>query len=161
MRVRVKFALPFFLVILLFAQENSNPNKQLVTQFIETVYNQRKLNQIVDFIAPDYTEYTNGVTTTTAASVIKTIKFLEESASDFKLEIKDIIAEGDKVMVLWQYRGLNTEYNQQVALSGVYIARIVDNKITEGWQIFDNFTRMKQLGFKVTAPSDSSTQEIK
>ena len=137
------------------AQNERDANKKLIENFIENIFNERELNQISDYVTPDYIEHSNGVTTSSVASLIKTVKFLEETADDFHLEIEQILAEQDNVMVLWNYQGFNKEYQKKVALSGVFIARIADDKIVEGWQIFDNFTRLKQLGFEVIAPPDS------
>jgi predicted SnoaL-like aldol condensation-catalyzing enzyme len=150
------FILSLFIILL--AQNKPQDNKEMMHNFIETVFNQRDLNRISDYVAPDYTEHTNGVTTSSVASLIKTVKFLEETANDFQLSIEQTIAEEDNVMILWDYRGFNQEYKKTVALSGVYIARINENKIVEGWQIFDNFTRMKQLGFEVVVQTDSLSQ---
>jgi predicted SnoaL-like aldol condensation-catalyzing enzyme len=154
----LKWLLLSLLVVALYAQDGTAANKKMVGKFIETIFNQRDLNHISDYVAPDYTEHANGITTKSVASLIKTVKFLEETADDFHLEIEYMIAEEDKVMVLWSYKGSNKEYKKTVALSGVFIARISENKIAEGWQIFDNFTRMKQLGFDVVAPADSLSQ---
>jgi predicted SnoaL-like aldol condensation-catalyzing enzyme len=146
------------LFITLWAQDKALDNKKMMQNFIETIFNQRDLNRISDYVAPDYTEHANGIATNSVASLIKTVKFLEETADDFRLKIEQEIAEEDRVMVLWHYQGFNKEYKKAVTLSGVFIARIVENKIAEGWQIFDNFTRMKQLGFEVAAPADSLSQ---
>jgi predicted SnoaL-like aldol condensation-catalyzing enzyme len=154
----LKFVFMFSFIITLWAQGKTLDNKKMMQNFIETIFNQRDLNRISDFVSPDYTEHANGITSNSVASLIKTVQFLEETADDFKLKIEQAISEEDRVMILWTYQGFNKEYKKTVTLSGVFIARIVDNKIAEGWQIFDNFTRMKQLGFEVVVPADSLSQ---
>lgn len=68
-------------------------------------------------------------------------------------EIDELIAEGDKVMVRWTFRG--THQGAYLALpptfkpltfSGVYIFRIASNRIAEVWVLWDQLGEWQQLG---------------
>jgi general stress protein 26 len=66
--------------------------------------------------------------------------------------IDEMIAEGDRVMVRWSGRGTqDQEYfglpptHKPVALSGIYIFRIADDKIAEVWNLWDRLGEWQQL----------------
>ena len=67
--------------------------------------------------------------------------------------VKEIIASGNKLVKYWQFKGKHTgEFfgipatNKDVDVIGCTIATIVDGKITEEQDFFDNFEFFKQLG---------------
>jgi predicted ester cyclase len=73
--------------------------------------------------------------------------------------VEDQIAEGDKVLTRWRFRGTNTgEFlgapptGREISVSGTHIHRIVDGKIVEIWAQPDAFTFMSQLGL-ISAPA--------
>ena len=67
--------------------------------------------------------------------------------------LHEIIAEGDKVVARWtlqathegDYMGIAAT-REQVAMSGVYIIRFVDDKQVEWWLEADFLGLMQQLG---------------
>ncbi len=67
--------------------------------------------------------------------------------------IDQMIAEGDRVMVHWAGQGVQQgEYfgipatGKPVKLSGMYIFRIVNDKITDVWNMWDQLGEWQQLG---------------
>jgi C-1 hydroxylase len=130
-------------------------NKKLIMRLFDEGFNQRNLNIIDELIVPDYIEHINGVSARGSIAIIKTIKWLEETAPDFVLKVEEIIAEKDKVVLQWRFEGTNVVFGKKVVLNGIYIGRIEENKIVEGWQIFDNYQRFLQLGYTFEAPADS------
>jgi len=67
--------------------------------------------------------------------------------------IEDLMAEGDKIVVRYTYRGPHQGPSRGVAptgntvtFTGTIIYRIVDGKIVEGWQHADNLSMLRQLG---------------
>jgi steroid delta-isomerase-like uncharacterized protein len=72
---------------------------------------------------------------------------------DFRLTEEDTVAEGDKVVNRWTFRGTpQGEFvgmpatNRQVTTSGIDIFRIADGKIVEAWQSTDQLGLLQQLG---------------
>jgi predicted ester cyclase len=133
-------------------------NCALVQRLFSEGYNQRDLNMLSDVLAVDYVEYLNGVELKGLISIIKSIRWLEEIAPDFKISIEDIICKGNKVVVRWKYEGIDIKYDKNISLDGMYIAQIENGKISRGWQVFDNLQRFEQLGYIIEAPADSLTQ---
>lgn len=67
--------------------------------------------------------------------------------------IDEMIAEGDRVMVRWTFRGIHQgEYlgfpptYKSVTFSGIYIFRISDHRIAEVWNLWDQLGEWQQLG---------------
>ena len=77
---------------------------------------------------------------------------------DYSHTIEDMIAEGDKVVTRYSFRGTHKgEYmgipatGRQIVSTSILISRIADGKIAEEWQEFDGYRFMQQLG---AIPSD-------
>jgi len=67
--------------------------------------------------------------------------------------IDEMIAEGDRVMVRWTFRGKHQgEYlgipptGKEVTFCGIYIFRIADGRIAEAWNLWDQLGEWQQLG---------------
>ena len=67
--------------------------------------------------------------------------------------VDDLVAEGDKVVVRWTFRGTHPGEFQgvpptgkQVTIIGISIFRIVGNKVVEDWTIIDLLGLLQQLG---------------
>ena len=76
---------------------------------------------------------------------------------DLQLTIEDQVAEGDKVVTRWTWRGTHRGEFQgipptgaQVTLTGMNIDRIVGGRIVERWVQFDGVGLLQQLGALAT-----------
>ncbi|MDK2893090.1 ester cyclase [Methanohalophilus sp.] len=72
---------------------------------------------------------------------------------DLRYEVKDIIAEGDKVVTRWLAVGTHRRAfqgvmpsQQPVRFSGITISRIKDGKIVEDWEEVDQLNFSQQFG---------------
>jgi ketosteroid isomerase-like protein len=71
---------------------------------------------------------------------------------DWTMTIDELIAEGNRVVVQWTFKGTHQgEFNglaptgKQVSYAGINIFRIADGKIAEVWDIFDRLWLWQQL----------------
>jgi steroid delta-isomerase-like uncharacterized protein len=85
---------------------------------------------------------------------------LNTACPDGHFSIEDLIAEGDKVVARWTFRGTHRgEYfgipptGKQVALTGITIYGITVGKIQEAWTNLDALGLMQQLGVIPSGPS--------
>jgi len=69
------------------------------------------------------------------------------------MTVDQMLAEGDRVMVQWTFRGVHQgEFHglpptgKQVTWSGINIFRLADGKIAEVWDISDRLWMWQQLG---------------
>jgi steroid delta-isomerase-like uncharacterized protein len=73
---------------------------------------------------------------------------------DFNVSVEDVIAEGEKVVSRYTFRGTHqgeTEEfgpptGRQFELEGISMHRFEDGKIVEDWERYDNLSLLQQLG---------------
>lgn len=87
------------------------------------------------------------------AGVKQTFQELRRAFPDMKVEVKDIIAEGDKVVGRFVVSGTNTGSFMGMPATGktftydeIVIVRFKDGKIVEHWAEMDSLGMMQQLG---------------
>ena len=133
---------------------SSEENKAIVRRFMEA-YNKRNLDIFEDLVAPDYFDHIFQQQGRENLKKLFTIAF--EAFPDWYEAIEDIIAEGDRVWVRVKATGTHTgEWNlfgvtlpptgNKVTLNMVFIWRIADGQLAEGWEVDDNLDFLKQLG---------------
>ena len=78
---------------------------------------------------------------------------LLDAFPDGRLTVNDKIGEGDKVAVRWKFTGTHqgelmglAPTGKQVSMTGISVIRIVNGKIAEVWEEWDNLGMMQQLG---------------
>ncbi len=129
-------------------------NKVIVRRFIEA-YNTRTLDLFDDLVAPEYVDHTH------QHQGLESFKQLFEVAfkafPDWHENIEDIIAEGDKVWVCVRATGTHTgEWNlsgvplpptgRKVTMMMVFIWRIDNGRLAEGWEVDNELDFLTQLG---------------
>jgi predicted ester cyclase len=140
------------------AQDVDTTNINLMKRVVEELYNQRNFEAVDEIIARDYVEYTNGVSTKSPSAVKETVFWLLKTAPDFRVEIKDIFSSGDKVVVRWEYSGTNQKVEKIISIQGMFIGQFAEGKLKNGWQVFDNLNRFKQLGYSLIPPPGEETE---
>jgi len=82
-----------------------------------------------------------------------TYEKLRATWGDYSLSSDDIIAEADRVVVSWTFRGVHqgefeglTPTYRTVTYSGINIFRIADGRIAEVWDLWDRLWMWQQLG---------------
>lgn len=133
---------------------STEENKALVRRFFEEMWGKGNLaiaDELLttDFVfhpappgvAPDLEGYKHWVRMTCAG------------LADRQSTVEDQIAEGDKVVSRWTYRGTHkgelmgvAPTSKQVTVTGICIDRIFGDKIVEEWIEMDNLGMMQQLG---------------
>ena len=122
-------------------------NKDLVRRLVDEVVNARDLSAL-DHIAAE----------PIARAARQWIGPFRESFPDFRMEIVDLIAEGDAVVAhfkcsgthLGDWRGRAPTGRRFEDVDEIYVFRIADGRLAGTSAIVeDNLTRMKQLGFEL------------
>ena len=79
-----------------------------------------------------------------------------------QLTIEDLVAEREKVTVRYTFHGMHQGQwrglpvgGRQVTFTGIFICRILDGKIVEGWENADMLGLVQQLGIIPTPDQES------
>ena len=127
-------------------------NKNIVRRYQE-IYNSNDLDALDEIVADDVLMpkiMPNMPSGLEGAKAVHQKTLL--GMPDFRTEIQDLIAEGDKVVARVIMTGTHTgnfygipSTGNHVEFSGIFIARIANGKIVEHWGEEDSFSLLKQL----------------
>jgi steroid delta-isomerase-like uncharacterized protein len=150
MRLLSVFAQCFLTGALLMAQGQPTPdgsiqarNKAVALRVFDEIFNQGKFQVADEIYAPDFQNH--GATRTVDLKTDQDYVHAEKKAfPDLHVTAQDMVAEGDKVAVLWTFRGTHTgpgyeglpPTGTRVEVRGMTIWRIVDGRIVEEWSSF-------------------------
>ncbi len=84
-----------------------------------------------------------------------------EAVPDLRMDVLQMVAECDRVVVHWSGSGTNSGTGNGLpatgrtisGLWGMTIFRIVDGRIREEWTSFDQYEMLKQMGLLAAAPA--------
>lgn len=106
-----------------------------------------------ELCAPNYTAYINGNPPMDREGHEKMAHIFFGAFPDLNQSIDDTVVEGDKVVVRFTARGTHTgdlmgipPTNKSIAVGGIAIFRVVNGKVAEVREVFDEMTMMQQLG---------------
>jgi hypothetical protein len=119
----------------------SEENKALVRRLVDEFINGGKLDLLEELFAPELVEPVRQADTSFRAAF-----------PDWREEIVDLVAEGDKVAARFrcsdtfqgEFMGAAPNGRRQ-EVDEVYFLRVRDGRIVEYWGLEDNLTRLRQL----------------
>jgi hypothetical protein len=85
--------------------------------------------------------------------------------SDLNFAVDDVIAEGDRVVLIWTARGRHTgEYrgiaptglSDERGLRGINVYRIEGGRIVERWEWFDRLGLLERMGASLRLPGQAA-----
>ncbi len=128
-------------------------NKAIVRRYVEAhaANDQAALKEV---LAPDPVAHRASSTDSlNREALLQGISMFSAAFSDRQFTMEDQIAEGDKVMTRYTWRGTHSgdfqglpPTGKQVAISAFFVQRIQEGKIVEFWHLFDQLALMQQLG---------------
>jgi steroid delta-isomerase-like uncharacterized protein len=135
---------------------STEENKALERRLIEAVNQGQEaaMAAMEELFAPDYVYHGPGVFGDMDLAALKEMTPAFYAAfPDQHLAVEDLIAEGDKVVGRYTFRGTHQgEFmgvpatGKVVTWTGIYISRIAGGKFVEDWESFDALGLMQQLG---------------
>jgi len=134
-------------------------NKELVKQFYQEVWNERKLEAVDKYLSPSHALVDpNAIDEKTGPEAYQAIvaRFLR-AFSGLKFEVQDMVCEKDKVVASWIISGTHIgEYNgiaptnKKVLVEGISIHQIEDGRIMDTSSVWDTLGLLKKIGAIVT-----------
>lgn len=151
---------------------STEENKAIVRRFEEETRNHGNLDVIDELIAPGYVDHGNSQELASLEALKQGRARTREQMPDLRLDVDDLIAEGDRVAMRWTLRGtakgdLDTPVGRfsaagkQLKVTGMTIFRLANGKIVEIWTSADDFALYQQLGARLTTPEATSAGEGK
>ena len=150
MRLLFVFAPCFLTGALLMAQEQATPagsiqarNKAVAMRVFDEIFNRGKFEVADEIYAPDFQNH--GLHQSVDLKTDQDAVHAEKKAfPDLRMSVQQMIAEGDKVAVLWTFQGTHTGSGYEglpatgtrVEIRGITIWRMVDGRIVEEWSSF-------------------------
>ncbi len=127
-------------------------NKALARRVFEEIFNQGKFDAASSIYAPDFVNHglhrDIGLAEDQAAA-----RGWKQAFPDLVMHVDQILAEGDRVCVLWTGKGTNTGTGNGLPatgksgeLRGMTLWRMRDGRIREEWSEFDQASILRQLG---------------
>jgi steroid delta-isomerase-like uncharacterized protein len=134
----------------------SEQNTSLVRRWFQEVWNAGRLETIHELMAPDAV----GVGQAGPEAAIHGpdefqvfVEKLRGAFPDIHVVIEDSFASGDKVAARWSatmtHKGDQLGIpasGKQVRITGITIARIANGQIIQGWDNWDQFTMLREIG---------------
>ena len=135
--------------------------KALADKSIE-VWNGGSLSLFDEILSSEYVYHGNDAIDIIGIDASKErVTSIRTSFPDFKVTLNELIITGDKGVVRWTMTGTNTgpfgelpPTGKKISVSGVNISHVVDGKISENWQFYNQALFYTQLGFTLTPPEE-------
>ena len=133
-------------------------SETVLRRWFAEVWNERRLDRVQELWAPDGIAHglaEGGADDVHGPEAFR--RFIESMLAefdDFRIDVQDVITEGDRVAVRWvaqgSYRGTalapDAPSGRRVQVTGMTMARVANGQIVEGWNNWDIMGMMQQLG---------------
>ena len=127
--------------------------REIARRYIDEVWNQGKSSAVDQIVAANVVGHVGGKEIRGAETIRQRLSNLRGAFSDVRFTVEDTVAEGDKVVVRWTFRGRNTgaymgakATGKAVNITGMNLFRITGGKIQELWVEADDLGELRQLG---------------
>jgi predicted ester cyclase len=131
----------------------SEENKAIMRRIYEEIFNEGKLELADELVAPEMVNNTAPGSPRGPEPVKRLVGMLRGAFPDHHIAIDDMIAEGDKVVMLNTYSGTHEGEFMGIAPTGkrfvqrqVHVMRFADGKAIEHWGLRDDLGQLQQLG---------------
>ena len=135
---------------------SAEKNIQLMRRWFQEVWNEGRMQTVHDLLSPDAVARGQRGADAELRGPEEFVKFAREirgAFSDIQMNVEDVFGAGDKVVLRWSATMTHTgdafglpASGRTVRSRGISIARIVDGKIVEGWDNWDQLGMLEQIG---------------
>jgi steroid delta-isomerase-like uncharacterized protein len=132
--------------------ETLDGNKAVVRRFIEEIFGHQNLDAVDELAAGDFTPHTWGPMSPGRAALREAMHRAGAGVTGARLEIHDLIAEGDRVAVRLTSSARHTgtfmgqpPTGRRYSIDEMHIFRLRDGQVVEHWHAFDKASLLEQL----------------
>ena len=140
---------------------SENENKQLLRRYYEDVLTQGRLDVLETIARPDHIEHNPFPGHAQGMDGLRQRVTILRAAFKQQFTLEHLIAEGDKVAVMWTSRGTHVgdwfglpATGKSFTIQGVDVHLLRDGRMAEHWDVVDIYSLLIQLG-ALPAPSGS------
>jgi steroid delta-isomerase-like uncharacterized protein len=131
----------------------SQQNKEFVRRWFEEIWNNGRASAVDEMLPAEGVIHGLGGSMRGPEPFKAFHAAYREAFPDITIRIDDMVAEGDLVALRWSgtatHKGDSlgfTATQQRVAFTGMGFVRVVDGKLVEAWNNFDQLGMFQQLG---------------
>ena len=142
--------------------EQEQKNKRTIERLYEEVCNQGRLEVLDEICQPDHVEHNPFPDQLQGREGLKQRASMVRAAFNPIFTLEHVIADGDKVAVMWTNRGTNTTEwmgmppsGKSFAIQGVDIFLFKEGRLAEHWDVVDVYGQLVQVG-AIPAPGAAS-----
>lgn len=128
-------------------------SEYLIRTFIDEAFNKGNLSILEEVIHPEYQYWSPDSQLKGIGQLREFIQAFLNAFPDLNLQIDDFFSSNDRTCTALTLKGTHKQdfmgipaTKKSVAVQGMVISRIKDNKIVEDREILDNLTFFQQLG---------------
>jgi steroid delta-isomerase-like uncharacterized protein len=133
--------------------QQEDRNKQTVRRLYEEVGNQGRLEVLDEITWPDHIEHNPFPGQAQGLEGLKQRVSMVRAAHDSHFTIEHLLADGDKVAVMWTNRGTHVAdwmgipaTGKSTTIQGVDIHLLRDGRLAEHWDVVDIYSFLVQIG---------------
>ncbi|UUO06039.1 ester cyclase [Blastopirellula sp. J2-11] len=127
--------------------------KALAQQWFEEVWNQRRDDAIFELTAENAIAHLESGVDINSAAIFKSFRDnLLAALPDMKLQVEDVIAEGDSAVVRWSFIGNHRgdgfgfkPTGREIQARGLTWFRFADGKVIEAWDSWNQSSMFQQM----------------
>ena len=134
-----------------FADAKPKDPKTLMAEFGQTIFEKKDFSKLNELMHEDYIQH-NPLVPQGSAGFQSFFEAWFKASPDFKYQLKQIVADGDRVWAYGTYSGThNAEWlgipatGKPYKFDAVDIFRIEDGRLAEHWDVLDVYSLFKQL----------------
>jgi steroid delta-isomerase-like uncharacterized protein len=146
---------------------SAEENKAIVRRYWGVWEEDNLIDLIDELLAPDYVNHSPGMPDqpTGPEGVKAVVSMFRSGMPDLRVDILDMIAEGDKVAVRYTVEGTHEgdlfgvpPTGRRVSIESITVERVSDGKIREHWRVTDTLDMVQQLG-AIPAPENAQVED--
>lgn len=133
---------------------SAEENKAVIRRAYEELWNERNVEVVDELVAEDFLNHAAPPDRQRGRRSLKdVVRMFEGAFPDFRYEVEDVIAEGEKVAVRDVFRGTHEgdfmgipATGNRVTMEAIHIYRLSGGRLAEHWVARDDLGMMRQLG---------------